>query len=380
MYGGLGSHVVELSREQVQQGHEVAVITQQANPHVVEREVIEGVQVIRADNFYASVPFDADHLANWAHGFALGSLAAARAFTRTWRPHVIHGHDWIAALQTRSLAADINVPHVMTFHATEYGRHNGWLTSALSKIVYAREMHAIQSTPNIIVCSNYMKAELTNGYAGNPNRMTVIPNGVSTLTGVPANGHIEASGISSDIFTIGFIGRVEWEKGVHHILDALTLLPKDRYRLVIVGTGSQIPSLRAKIERKGLCDHVTFLGYVSSQEKTRLLSTFDAVVVPSSYEPFGIVALEAGAARVPLVTSSVGGLRDVVPNDSYGYPLDQVDGESIAAALRSIQEFPHQAGEKASRLAHRVREEFSWTSVVEKTDSLYVTAIEEYGA
>ena len=380
MYGGLGSHVVEISREQVKQGHEVAVITQQADPQVADREVIEGVQVIRADNFYASVPFDADHLANWAHGFALGSLAAARAFTRAWTPHVIHGHDWVAALQTRSLAAYLNVPHVMTIHATEYGRHNGWLTSALSKIVYSRELHAIQSTPNIIVCSNYMKAELTNGYAGNPNRMTVIPNGVSTLTDIPANGHIEASEIPSDIFTIGFIGRVEWEKGVHHILDALTLLPKDRYRLVIVGTGSQIPSLRAKIERKGLGDHVTFLGYVSSQEKTRLLNTFDAVVVPSSYEPFGIVALEAGAAKVPLVTSSVGGLRDVVPNDSYGYPLDQVDGESIAGAIRSIQEFPHQADEKASRLAHRVREEFSWTSVVEKTDSLYATAIEEYGA
>ncbi|MCF8551535.1 MAG: glycosyltransferase family 4 protein, partial [Candidatus Nanopelagicales bacterium] len=333
-----------------------------------------------ADNFYASVPFDADHLANWAHGFALGSLAAARAFTRAWTPHVIHGHDWIAALQTRSLAAYLNVPHVMTIHATEYGRHNGWLTSALSKIVYSRELHAIQSTPNIIVCSNYMKAELTNGYAGNPNRMTVIPNGVSTPTDKPANEDTDVSDTPSDIFTVGFIGRVEWEKGVHHIIDALILLPKGRFRLVIVGTGSQVPSLRAKIERKGLSDHVTFLGYVSSQEKTRLLSTFDAVVVPSSYEPFGIVALEAGAARVPLVTSSAGGLRDVVPNGSYGYPLVQVDGESIAAALKSIQEFPHQADEKASRLAHRVREEYSWTFVVEKTDSVYVRAIEEYGA
>ena len=380
MYGGLGSHVVEISREQVKQGHEVAVITQRADPQAADREVIEGVQVIRADNFYASVPFDADHLANWAHGFALGSLAAARVFTHAWRPHVIHGHDWVAALQTRSLSAYLNVPHVMTIHATEYGRHNGWLTSALSKIVYSRELHAIQSTPSIIVCSNYMKAELTNGYAGNPNRMTVIPNGVSTPTDKPANEDADGSDAPSGIFTIGFIGRVEWEKGVHHIIDALTLLPKRRFRLVIVGTGSQVPSLRAKIERKGLSDHVTFLGYVSSQEKTRLLSTFDAVVVPSSYEPFGIVALEAGAARVPLVTSSAGGLREVVPSDSYGYPLYQVDGESIAAALRSIQEFPHQADEKVSRLAHRVREEYSWTSVVEKTDSVYSRAIEKYGA
>lgn len=375
MFGGLGAHVVELTREQVKQGHQVTVITQQSDPASPVSEVVQGVQVLRANNAYPNIPFAQESLDMWAHGFALGSFAAARDHMGDWIPEIVHGHDWVGAEQTQLLSRHLNIPQVITIHATEFGRHQGWLVTRTSRTVHARELRAIAQASRVIVCSEYMKHELVDSLGSDYRKISVVPNGVDSSE----SGSFRLPRQSHDPFTIGFLGRVEWEKGAHHVIDALALLNNSRFRVRIVGIGSQLPNLISKVARLGLTDQVDLFGYVSSERKRELLSECNVLVVPSSYEPFGIVALEAGLAGVPLVVSRAGGLRDVIPNQEFGYPLEVVTGETIAQCVKEIDINPQESNMRAQKFFNRVVNVYNWASIANLTTDVYRVAMEVEG-
>lgn len=372
MFGGLGAHVVELTREQVRQGNQVTVITQQSDPASPESEVVQGVRVLRVNNCYPQLPLTQESLDVWARGFALASFAAARDHLGDWVPDIVHGHDWVGAEQTQLLSHHLHIPQVITIHATEFGRHQGWLVSRISRTVHARELRAISQATRVIVCSKYMKHELVDSLGADHRKISVVPNGVDSSD----SGSYIPPKPSRDLFTIGFLGRVEWEKGVHHVIDALALLHGCGFRLRIIGTGSQLPHLMGKIARRGLTDQVDLFGYVSSERKRELLSECNVLVVPSSYEPFGIVALEAGLAGVPLVVSRAGGLTDVIPTREFGYPLEQVTGESIAQCILEIANDPQESTRRAQNLFDRVVNVYNWASIAGLTAHVYRVAME----
>ena len=376
MFGGLGAHVVELTREQVRQGNEVVVVTQQSDPPSPVRELIDGVMIVRADNYYPEISFAQETLGSWVNGFALGSFRIAREFVRNWIPDLVHGHDWVGAQQAQLLSGYLNIPQVITIHATEFGRHQGWISSQISHVVHARELKAIQQANQIIVCSTYMKNELVNSLFADPNKISVVPNGID-LEGIEpiVSDYRDVSAEDRRVFTIGFLGRVEWEKGAHHVIDALKVLSHTRYRVKIIGVGSQLSDLKEKVRRNGLGDQVDFLGYVSTDRKRALLAECNAIVVPSTYEPFGIVALEAGAVGVPLIVSQVGGLRDVAPSLEYAYLLEQITGEAIADSVREIESDPRDASVRARNFANRVKDIYNWTSVAHETAIVYQLAV-----
>ncbi len=379
MYGGLGAHVLALTCEQARQGHDVVVVTQQSHAKnlVGSMEIVDGVRVIRADNAYSNLELEQNVLDQWCHGFALGSLTAATNELANWIPDVIHGHDWIAAVQSRFFASQTGSPHVMTVHATEMGRHSGWLTSRVSRVVYARELQAIKSADHIIVCSDYMRDELVTSLFASFPRISVIPNGVNIADfEISKPQNLQGDVQNESDFIIGFLGRVEWEKGAHHVIDALKYLPEDRFTISVIGDGSELEGLRQKVKRNGFNDRVQFHGNVSTRDKQRFLAQCDALVIPSSYEPFGIVALEAGAARIPLITSQVGGLRDIVPNSRFGYPLAQLDGSHIASSIREIELFPSEAKLRTQLLFERIEANYTWSRIAEVTESIYDRVIE----
>lgn len=373
MFGGLGAHVVELTQEQVKQGHQVTVVTQQSDPASPVSEVVHGVDIIRALNAYPDIPFTQKTLDTWVHGFALGSFAAARDQMGDWIPEIVHGHDWVGAEQTQLLARHLQIPQVVTIHATEFGRHQGWLVSRISRTVHAREVRAIAQASRVIVCSEYMKHELVDSLGSDSKKISIVPNGVDSTGAIPSTSPRH----SQESFTFGFLGRVEWEKGAHHLIDALSTLNDPRYRVRIIGVGSQLPDLKEKVDRRGLTDQVDFFGYVSSERKQELLRSCNALVIPSSYEPFGIVALEAGLSGVPLVVSRAGGLKDVIPTHEFGYPLESVTGKTIAQSIREIESDPRQASKRAQKLFDRVVTEYDWNSIARRTTDVYRAALED---
>ena len=375
MFGGLGEHVVALTRQQVLLGHEVVVITQQSEPAVSGDEIIEGVRVIRVHNEYPSVPFNQDHLDQWAHGFALASNAAADRLAHDWIPDISHAHDWLGATQAHVFAVRHHVPLVVTFHATEFGRHQGWLASRISRVIHAREITAARYASRIVVCSSYMQGELVNGLGVNQRKIRIVANGVSRAS-IGTSGQIPQDDSVNSTFVIGFLGRLEWEKGVHHVIDSLKFLPTSDFRVEIIGSGSQLRSLQEKVDRNNLTDRVRFHGFVTAQEKQELLSNFDVLVVPSSYEPFGIVALEGAARGIPLIIGRTGGLVDIVPDDSFGYPLDDINGSKIAQQVQLIVEDAVEARKRSARLLDRLQTEFTWEVIARSTDLVYSEALD----
>jgi glycogen(starch) synthase len=374
MYGGLGAHVLALTREQARQGHDVVVVTQQSDPLETSPtcELMDGVRVIRAANAYPELPLEEHTLDRWSYGFALGSFNAASLALENWIPDIIHGHDWVAAEQTHLFANASGAPCVITIHATELGRHQGWLTSRISRIVNARELQAIQRSDQVIVCSEFMRNELATSLFVQPSRISVIPNGVN-LNDFAINGSASAEGIpggGSD-FIIGFLGRVEWEKGPHHVIDSLKLLPETKFKVSVIGDGGQLAGLREKVKRNGFQERVKFHGKVSAEEKIRLLTVCDVLVIPSSYEPFGIVALEAGAAQIPVIAAGVGGLCEIIPDSRFGFLLDRIDGSEIAMKIREIERDPMAATQSSQELFKRINQTYTWPSIARATVSLY---------
>jgi|GEM_PF-395379 len=369
MYGGLGTHVLELTREQVRAGHDVVVVTQQSEGQSVSDSMDHnGVRVVRVSQSEPRIAFDESTFEYWSHKFAMDSFAQTRAALTDWSPDLVHGHDWIAAEQT-FLSSDMwGVPSVITIHATEIGRHSGWLSSRLSKIVHARERDAVKHSGSIIVCSTAMKSELVHNLCADDNKIEVIPNGVRTES--PAAKRVDQLRPGHG-FEVVFVGRLEWEKGVHHVIDALAVLNDSTIHFHVIGSGSQLNALSAKVARKGLSESVTFHGYLSPDKMLEVLSIADAAVIPSSYEPFGIVALELGAQGIPLIVSKAGGLRETVPTTEFGYVLTKVDGQHIAALLQEIRADRSEAQKRSESLKHRIEQEFTWSHVASETIEHY---------
>lgn len=364
MYGGLGAHVLALTQAQARRGHEVTVITQAEQGDDGSQVNSNGVEVIRVANHYPDAQMVHEKFANWVHGFALASQTACELMSR--KPEIVHGHDWIAASQLIVAAKRFSVPSVLTVHATEFGRHNGWLTSRLSQMVYANERRAAQSANSVIVCSQYMTHEIRSGYGVEPRNLNVIANAVSPLVSVPRR-----TINNSENIVVGFIGRLEWEKGVHHIIDAMELINDERVKLQIVGSGSQLVNLQEKVQRKGLGDRVSFLGHIEEHDRVDVVQSWNLAVIPSSYEPFGIVALELGQVGVPIIASQVGGLCDIISSSEFGYLIGEISGGSIAREIESIVSNQTLASERSDRLRSRIETEFTWETVVDLTDSVY---------
>lgn len=364
MYGGLGAHVLALTQSQARLGHEVTVITQAERGDAGSRIELEGVEVIRVANHYPNAQMVHDEFAYWVHGFALASQAACEFVSK--RPDIVHGHDWIAADQLIVAAKKFSVPSVLTVHATEFGRHNGWLTSKLSQTVFAQERRGIKSADSVIVCSEYMTHEIRSGYGVEPRNLYVIANAVA-----PRPRVLRRAEMNPEHIVIGFIGRLEWEKGVHHVIDAMESVQDPRVKLEIVGSGSQFNDLQNKVERKGLGDRVSFFGHIEDEDRNAVVQSWNAAVIPSSYEPFGIVALELGQVGVPIIAAQVGGLCEIIPTSEFGYPIREVSGGSIAHEIQSILGNQAEAIKRADRLRVRVATEFTWERAVELTDYVY---------
>ena len=369
MYGGLGTHVLALTQEQARRGHQVTVITQAVPGDPDSSCLVDGVWVIRVANYYEDALFTQANFDYWVHGFALASQQACDHMEIA--PEVIHAHDWVTAIQLEGASTFLSVPSVLTIHATEFGRHNGWLASQLSRHVYARERKAIAAADAVIVCSEFMSHEIRNGYGVAPKKLEVIPNGIQSMGPVAKNTLTDRHDGDPDEFVIGFLGRLEWEKGVHHVIDAMALIQNRSIRLEIAGIGSQVEELRNKVARKDLNHRVSFLGHIQEVDRIRTLQSWDVAVIPSSYEPFGIVALELGQLRVSLITSHVGGLADIVPSSDFGYPIKAIDGASIALKINSIFDNPVEARERADRLAGRIESRYTWNQVATATDRVY---------
>lgn len=381
IYGGLGRHVLALTQAQAAAGHAVTVITQRPQGTPVTEEC-GGVRVVRTADVTPPVRRDVAGLMQWTADLD-AQLARTVAACAVEPPAVAHVHDWVVERAAQTAAERWAAPVVATIHATEAGRHAGWITGEVSESVYAAEWRLARRATALITCSRAMAIEIGSLYQAASERVFTIPNGIDLArwsvesasspgeadAGRPGPGASDRGDRPGRHPLILFVGRLEWEKGVQVLIAAAKLLPPGTAAdIVIAGVGTQAAHFR---ELAAGSARVRFAGQVPDPELRELLDRAATVVVPSLYEPFGIVALEAAAAGTPLIVSDVGGLAEIVANGETGLVVPPNDPTALAKAISAVLVDPTAARARATRLRSQLPARYCWDRIAERTTEVY---------
>ncbi len=367
--GGLARHVRKLSEQLVHQGHDVHVLTR-GGGHLGAVEDRHGVTVhrVREPDFPKD---DLDAFIAWVEHMNDDMLAAGTDLGSGF--DLVHSHDWLVAAAARRLARRRRLPWLVTVHATEYGRHQGWVDEHPQSHIHAVERRMVRGADRVITCSHYMRGHVRDVFG--VDGVTVIPNGIdpTDLQPVADLPRLRARFAAPDERLILLVGRLVYEKGFHLALDALPGLIRrvGSVRFLVAGSGTAEAELKEQAERLGLMEHGTFLGWTGDDTLHSLYRIADLCLVPSLYEPFGLVALEAMASGCPTIVADTGGLREVVPAGR------RVGLRFRARSTRSLERMAHQlltSDELRERLVAEASEHvlrFDWADVARQTTAVY---------
>jgi glycogen synthase len=302
-----------------------------------------------------------------AAGAALGARAGI---------DVVHGHDWLVAPAAGALAEQLRAPYVTTVHATEYGRHQGWVAQHPQSHVHGVETWMARRADRVIVCSHYMRGHVADVYGLAEDDVTMIPNGIDPLEMEPVGdlAALRAEHAAPDEKLVLLTGRLVHEKGFQLALEALPAVIRrvGRVRFLVAGAGPYRGELEAQARRLGLDAHGAFLGWIGDDLLHSLYRIADLCVVPSLYEPFGLVALEAMATGCPCIVADTGGLREVVPNDDVGLRFRSRDPRSLAETMTLVLANPAVRFRLVTEASEHVMR-FDWGDVARRTAAVYDT-------
>jgi glycogen(starch) synthase len=367
--GGIAAHVEGLARSLAGAGHDVTVFSLQHHDSG-DDAMADGVRVLRArvdlpwlpeDNIVASMASANHHLVQLAA--QLGS----------WRPEVVHAHDWLVAWAGDTLQALFGAPLVATIHATERGRHGGHVPAGMPAAINATEWWLTYEARAVIACSQFMVREVVSGFELPPDKVHLIPNGVDIDQWRSAG----ARSPDAEAPLVVSWGRIQYEKGFQVLAEAIGALRQriSGIRCVIAGRGSYLPELQARIDVDGVGDLVTLAGFVSDAELRGLLDRASCVVIPSLYEPFGIVALEAMASAAPTVVARTGGLSEIVSGTDAALLFEPGNGADLAERIEQVIRQPDAAAAMCTRAADLLAARYSWQAIAGATARVYQDAI-----
>ena len=365
--GGLARHVYDLTRALARLGCRVHVVTCPVG-NVAEDEVVDGVFVHRLD---PGCLWAQDFL-KWVEQMNSAMCDLVRGRWKRGDIDVVHAHDWLVGKAALDIAGYLETPLVATIHATEYGRNRG-IFNETQNYIHGQEKFLAELAGKVICCSRYMRDEITGLFGVPPHKLRVIPNGVDPLNlGVPASLlPVQRDFVSGK--KIFFIGRLVPEKGVQVLLEAFSQLvvSNPALKLYIGGRGPYEAFLRNRAAELGLGESVEFLGYLNETQRNHYLKQVDVAVFPSLYEPFGIVALEAMAAQVPVVVSDTGGLSEVVSHGVDGFKVPPGRPDVLAYYIGEVLNNPVLARDLARGAWRKIITAYNWQHIALQTLDVY---------
>ncbi len=375
--GGLARHVNDLSKAQARLGEEIHVITCPVEG-AAEYELVDGVHVHRV----SPLAVTATEFMDWVGQLNKGMIEVAEGLLNRGKFDVIHGHDWLVQEAAGKLRAGYKLPLVATIHATEYGRNRG-IHNDIQRRIHNLEERLAGSADAVICCSDYMVEEVVRLFGLTGKKVFSIPNGVDPANlGIPKKlvpGERDAylAGTGKSII---FLGRLVPEKGVQVLLEALSILLQylPDTRLLLGGMGPYAGFLKAKAGEMGVRGNTEFLGFLHEDQRNYFLGQADVAVFPSLYEPFGIVALEAMAAQIPVIVSDTGGLSEVVAHGIDGYKAPPGRPDVLAYYIREILDNPGLARDLTRRAWKKVLTKYDWQHIAVETHEAYREANAEF--
>ena len=377
--GGISPHVFFLSKSLAKDDVKVYVVTCDF-PSAPAHEVIDGVEVYRIDSYKNPSP----DFATWVYlmNLNLQKEAAALAGKLAVKIDVFHAHDWLVATAGIGLKHVFRKPLLVTVHSTEMGRRDG-IHTGTEKMIHETEAWLTYEAWKVICCSDYMVSHVKWAFGLPEDKVVMVPNGVNT--------HVYESVEKEDLKAfrsrfalpeekiVLFVGRLVYEKGVHVLINAAPkVLEKVNAKFIIVGSGYMKEQLLNIVRSMKLEHKVLFAGFLDEETLLKLQKCADVSVVPSLFEPFGIVALEAMAAKSPVVVSDTGGLSEIVDHDSTGVKAYPNNPESLAWGITKIlldESYKNHIVENAYR---KVQEKYDWERIAQQTKRIYEGVLGEY--
>ncbi|MGA1974954.1 MAG: glycosyltransferase family 4 protein [Conexivisphaerales archaeon] len=399
LVGGLGTYAQNMAPRLVKLGYDVSVFTLNRGG-LPTREVMEGVEVHRPlimDMTKGLSLIASDGLNRWGSGLRFFSdievyntLSAAKFLNELVekeerRFDMVCYHDWLSALAGITVQHDAKLPAVFHVHSTEWGRTNGQGSDAVSRI----EEAAAESADRIITVSNLMKEDLVR-HAWPKGKIDVVWNGVDPSRYDPAKVKREdvaalrsSYGIAPDEKMLLFVGRLSPVKGILSLIQAMPDVVKrqPKTKLVVLASGELEREVMALVDGLGLSGSVKLrLEFVPEEQRILHYAASDLCVFPSTYEPFGIVTLEAMAMSKPVVAGArgvVGFVEQVVPHgpERCGMHVNGSDPADIAWGIDEALRDPDQAKAWGANGRRRVEQYFTWDRAASETLKVYKKAI-----
>lgn len=374
--GGIARHVAELYPELVKRGHEVHLITVEFG-HAPAYEVVDGIRVHR-------VAVNASHdFFHWVANMneSMGRQSG-KVLTEEAPFDLIHAHDWLVGDAAIALKYIFKIPLVSTIHATEYGRHNG-LHNPTHHYIQSKEKHLAHESWRVIVCTHYMQLEVGRALGCPPDKVDVVYNGIRSGK-KPARDEFDYWNFRSRFASnperiVYYVGRMTYEKGVQVLLNAAPKVAQTMegaVKFVIIG-GGHTDHLKKQAWDVGIWDKCLFTGFMPDHDLDHFQTVADCAVFPSLYEPFGIVALESFAARVPVVVSNTGGFPEVVQHGKTGIVTQVNNADSLAEGILEVLRNPTYAKWLTDNAYEELEERFSWAKLAVQTEETYRRVIRE---
>jgi glycosyltransferase involved in cell wall biosynthesis len=294
---------------------------------------------------------------------------------------VFHAHDWLVANAGIGLKHLFRKPLLVTMHSTEMGRRDGTHTTT-EKMIHETEAWLNYEAWKVICCSDYMIQHVKWAFGLPSDKLVMVPNGVNTKSYDEANNDMKAFrnryALPEEKIVL-YVGRLVYEKGIHILINAVPkILSKVNAKFIIVGSGYMKEQLLNIVRSMGLEHKVLFEGFVDEDSLIKLQKIADVSVVPSLFEPFGIVALEAMAAKSPVVVSDTGGLSEIIEHEVTGLKVYPNNPESLAWGINKLLLDPAYSAKIRENAYRRVLEKYDWAKIAQQTKHIYENVLCEY--
>jgi D-inositol-3-phosphate glycosyltransferase len=388
--GGMNVYVRELTRQLGRNGIHVDVFTRSQDEHIpqVSHNLGFGNRVVHI-LAGPQVPLPKQELVSFLPEF----VSRIRDFTqnRSLQYYLIHSHYWMSGIAAGALKTTWNVPVVHMFHTLGLMKQRVARQGEEAEGNYreAGERQVLNLANRIVAATLAELAQLQWLYQADTRKIEVIPPGVdlSHFYPIPRDEAKAYLGVPPCDQMLLFVGRIETLKGIDSLIEAVALMRQkgEQVCLAVIGgdpdlspaaLSEEMTRLQAMRERYGLQESVAFLGRKSQDTLPYYYSAAVAVVVPSHYESFGMVALEAMACGTPVVASQVGGLAFLVQDGITGFTVPVEEPNTLASRLTELVQNPglrEQMGHQAAVFA----QEYSWEKITERMINLYQKVLSE---
>jgi len=396
IYGGLGTFITELSQKQTALGNEVTVFSLNHGNKLNTYEKWNNIDVYRPQTLELSSTYllFADHdFRSWGEYFkffadvvSYSTISASQFVNVLVRKHgksfdLVDAHDWLGIMGGMIAKKELGLPLMFHVHSTEVGRSVGRGSHVIKDI----EFEGGQVADCVITVSYAMKDELEKlGFP--PHKIQVCWNGVDPdkydPNKIPAdekNSLRNRYGINDDENMLFFVGRLVTVKGVDNLIKGMPNVLQDfpKTKLVVLGIGDLEQQLKNMVEELGIKDNVIFrTEFVDEKERIIHYAASDCVILPSIYEPFGIVCTESMSMGKPTIVGARGtnGFREqIIPDgdEQCGYHIDPHNPNDIAWGIKQVLADKNKALWMGDNARKRVLETFSWDSVTKRTLDIY---------